>query len=100
MSMKEALAEQGLGVEDQYGVVVGSEQNRYDEYLRLNWQTAANVWLVFSILKEVIVDWPKIRQFLKNAGLTDDEVITLGLSTFISKPLKKTRKKKTRKKKT
>jgi hypothetical protein len=45
--MKEALAEQGLGVEDQYGVVIGSEQNRYDEYLRLKGQNISSRQLVW-----------------------------------------------------
>jgi hypothetical protein len=62
LAVQQALAEQGLGVEEQYGIVVKGEPNRYDNYLFYNRDTANHVWLVFTVLKEVIVNWPKIRR--------------------------------------
>jgi hypothetical protein len=58
------------------------------------WHTPSvrDMWLVYSISKEAIAQWPKIREILINAGLTGDEITTLGLSTLKPKAKKKKRK--------
>ncbi|MGB8582942.1 MAG: hypothetical protein WCD47_19140 [Candidatus Sulfotelmatobacter sp.] len=63
------------------------------------WETLGHVWLLFSIAKTAIGNWRKIREFLVNAGLTNDEITTLGLSKITAKPKTKAKPKKKSKKK-
>lgn len=58
------------------------------------WETLGHVWLLFSIAKAAIGGWPKIREILVNAGLTKDEITTLGLSKDIAKSKRKANSKK------
>jgi hypothetical protein len=51
-------------------------------------------WVAYSILKEARNQWPTIRKILVNAGLSNSEIITLGLSQYTKKkPAKKKKKK-------
>ena len=39
-----------------------------------------DIWLVYSVGKEAIGNWPRIRELLASVGLKREEMITLGLS--------------------
>ena len=75
-----------------------SSEQRYFNYL--TWDALGHAWLVFSITRTALEEWgkrwPKIREILINAGLTNDEITTLGLSdlghTLTAKPRPKKRK--------
>ena len=47
------------------------------------WDTINHVWLVFNVATLAYNNWPTIRKILVNAGLTKNEIITLGLSKHI-----------------
>jgi len=49
-------------------------------------------WLAYSILKEAKNQWPAIRKVLVNAGLSNSEIITLGLSQYTRKKPARTKK--------
>lgn len=59
-----------------------------------------NAWLLYSIAKEAIGKWPAIQEMLKNAGLSDDEIITLDLSKYTNEKKKRKKSKKSKKKPT
>jgi hypothetical protein len=58
------------------------------------WDTLGHVWLLYNIARTAIGNWRKIREFLINAGLTKDEITTLGLSKLTAKPKTKAKSKK------
>jgi hypothetical protein len=90
------LAGQGVSVKLDVPVQVRARTVRYSYWnsFVFPWDTANHVWLVFTILQKAIGAWPKLREILINAGLTNDEITTLGLSKFTCKPTKRARKKK------
>jgi hypothetical protein len=58
-------------------------------------QVIGHVWLAFSILEKAIGYWPQIKKILVDAGLTRDQITTLGLSQAMRQP-KSRKKSKTR----
>jgi len=50
-----------------------------------------NIWLFYSVTKEAVRNWPKIRKLMTSVGIEQDEIITLGLSKTL-KPTPKKRK--------
>ena len=96
---EQELAEQGVGVEFDVRVKRhigngGREYYLFSNYIFPSWDTVSHVWLAFTILQKAIGAWPKLREILVNAGLTNDEITTLGLSKFTRQRAKKTWKKK------
>ena len=57
------------------------------------WQIAEHVWLSVQIGKAAIGAYPKIREFLINAGLLKNEILSLGLSKALKPKQKRIRKK-------
>ncbi len=55
----------------------------------LPWSALEHAYLVWSIAKTAIGAWPKIRKVLVGAGLSRNEIITLGLSNYTRTPKKK-----------
>jgi hypothetical protein len=74
---------------DRLGLHVGQAQVSF-KTIKDAFDVARNAWLVYSMGKEIKSKWPKIREVLESAGLSDTEIISLDLS----KKLKKKRKKK------
>jgi hypothetical protein len=93
VKIEQELAEQGVDVEFDVRV---RRKAKNGGGLPV-WETLGHVWLVFNIAKTAIGAWPKIRKILMNAGLTNDEIITLGLSRFTRPPQKKKKRKARRK---
>jgi hypothetical protein len=59
---------------------------------------ASDIWLLYSVGKEAIGNWPSIRKLLVSAGLTRGEIITLGLSKMTKpSPKRSSTKKKSKK---
>jgi hypothetical protein len=93
LKIENELSEQG--VEVRFDVRV---KRKYKAGGIPTWETLGHVWLVFTIARTAIGAWPKIREFLINAGLTKDEITTLGLSKVTTKPKTKAKSKKKSKK--
>ena len=85
------VAERVLSVDDelaQLGVKVEEAQVRCKAVGVVD--AIKTAWLAYSILKEAKSQWPAIRKVLVNAGLSNSEIITLGLSQYTKKkPVKK-----------
>jgi len=56
------------------------------QHVNAVWNGVTHAWLVFTILREAIGAWPKIRKLLVGAGLSDDEITVLGLTKLTRKP--------------
>jgi hypothetical protein len=95
LSVTDELAQLGVKV---VGVKVGDEEVLPEELLPVGafLDAVKTTWLAYSILKEAKNQWPAIRKVLVNAGLSNSEIITLGLSQYTRK---KPHKKKQRSKK-
>ena len=50
---------------------------------------ARDIWLFYSVSKEAIGKWPKIREWMKTVGFKREELITLGLSKALKPTLRK-----------
>lgn len=91
------LSEQGVDV--RFDVRVKRKYHAVGISTKAVWETLGHVMLVFNIAKTARGAWPKIREFLINAGLTKDEITTLGLSKLTAKTKTKAKPKKKSKKK-
>lgn len=103
LKAEQELAEQGVDVTvDEDDWKHGHRKARVARSGRftatVTWEVLGHVWLVFSIFRAAVGAWPRIRKILVNAGLTDDEIMTLGLSRITRPPKKKSQKRATKKK--
>jgi len=63
----------------QLGVEVHQVDVAY-EFIKEAVEVAGRAWLAYSIMKEAMNQWPKIREVLRSAGLSDSQIITLDLA--------------------
>lgn len=51
-----------------------------------------DIWLFYSVAKEAVRHWPKIRKLMMSVGIRREELVTLGLSTLKAASAPKKRK--------
>jgi len=84
--VEDELREHGVSVEFDVEIRRKAKSAVRVQEIRAAWDAVTHAWLVFTILREAIGAWPKIRKILVNAGLTSDEITVLGLSKLTRKP--------------
>jgi len=93
--MDDELAVRGIEISiDDY-----SEKGRRVCHKAGHWSTASyirDIWLFYSVSKEVIGHWPTIREWLTSVGFKREELITLGLSKMLKPVSKNTLRKRKR----